>query len=145
MVIEVLVGILLGIATIVLARKINGESWAYSAIVISLPLIYVVFALFAGDYSVAVMELLLGAPFIIGGVVCLIFRLPMSAIIIGILWVAHGVFDLMHNQLFVNPGVPEWYPFFCAAVDVVIGGYVIWLASRLRNANLHGVQPIKGE
>jgi uncharacterized membrane protein HdeD (DUF308 family) len=139
MVIEVLVGLLLGIATIVFARKVHGESWVYSASVISLPLIYVVFALFAGDYPSAVMELLFGAPFIIGGVVCLVFRLPMSAIVIGALWVVHGVFDLMHYQLFVNPGVPEWYPFFCAAVDIVIGGYLIWLASRLRNANLRGV------
>jgi len=136
MLIEVFVGIALGILSIFLIRKVNGESWLYSAVVISLPLIYVTFALVAADYTAAAMELLAGAPFIIGGAVCLILRVKMSARIIGILWIVHAVFDLVHDRLFVNPGVPEWYPLFCAGVDVVIGTYLIQLVSRIRNANV---------
>ncbi|MFD0692606.1 hypothetical protein ACFQZT_00715 [Paenibacillus sp. GCM10027628] len=132
MLIEVLVGISLGILSILLIHKVNGESWLYSAIVISLPLIYVTFALVAADYTAVVMELLFGAPFIIGGVACLIFRVKMSARIVGILWLVHAVFDIVHDRLFVNPGVPEWYPVFCAAVDVVIGAYLIQLVSLKR-------------
>ncbi|RKP49853.1 hypothetical protein D7Z26_18655 [Cohnella endophytica] len=130
---EVLVGILLGVASILLTRKVNRLSWLYSAVVISLPLIYVTFALVAADYAAVAMELLWGAPFIIGGAACLLFRVEMPARIVGILWLAHAVFDVVHDRLFVNPGVPQWYPLFCAAVDVVIGGYLMRFASRLHH------------
>lgn len=135
MLIEVLIGLSLGFATILLARKNNREGWLYSAAVISLPLIYVTFALFDGDFNAAVRELLFGAPFIIGGTASLVFRMKMSSRIIGILWLAHGLFDVVHDRLFANPGVPEWYPLFCAAVDVVIGAYLILLVSPARNAS----------
>ena len=88
------------------------------------PLIYVTFALIAAEYPAAAMELLFGVPFIAGGVVCLIFRMQISPINIGILWVVHAAFDVLHGRLFVNLGVPEWYPLFCAAVDVMIGAYM---------------------
>ncbi|WP_123039387.1 hypothetical protein [Cohnella candidum] len=145
MLIEVLVGLSLGLVTILLARKNKREGWLYSAVVILLPLIYVAFALFDGDFNAAVNELLFGAPFIIGGLACLIFRVRMSFKIIGILWFAHGLFDVVHDQLFLNPGVPEWYPLFCAAVDIVIGAYLIGLQrprESNNNCNLSKNRPI---
>ena len=40
----------------------------------------------------------------------------------------HGAFDLLHHLFIENPGVPVWWPGFCAAVDLILGG---WLAIRL--------------
>ena len=33
---------------------------------------------------------------------------------------AHGVFDLAHDHVIANPGVPAWWPAFCSAADVVL-------------------------
>jgi hypothetical protein len=132
------VGIGLGVLSIVLARRVRGENWLYAAAVIVLPLIYVAFAVASGDSSVVLLELALGLPFILGGVLCLVFRLPLSAVVLGTLWILHAAFDIFHNVLFINDGVPGWYPIFCAAVDFVVGGYLIWRALkdgvRLREA-----------
>jgi hypothetical protein len=37
----------------------------------------------------------------------------------------HGVFDLGHHLFIENPGVPIWWPGFCATADFVLGS---WLA-----------------
>lgn len=133
-VIGMTIGAVLGVASVLLARRVRGESWLYSATVILLPLIYSGFALATGDVGVVLWELMVGAPFIIGGVACLLLRVPGSALVVGVLWVAHAVFDITHDALFVNEGVPGWYPFFCAALDLVIGLYVL-----RRHAENHAV------
>ncbi|MFG2631928.1 hypothetical protein [Streptomyces sp. NPDC048473] len=129
-----IVGVVLGCASIVLARRVRGENWLYSASLILLPLIYSGFALAAGEGQVALREMLVGTPFIVGGVICLVFGIPLSALIVGTLWILHAVFDLIHDALFVNTGVPGWYPVFCAAIDLVVGAYILRLARRLPRA-----------
>jgi hypothetical protein len=52
--------------------------------------------------------------------------------IVGTLWILHALYDLVHQRFFINPAVPDWYPVFCASVDVTIGIYVIWLARRTK-------------
>jgi hypothetical protein len=48
--------------------------------------------------------------------------------------VGHGVFDFVRHFFIDNPGVPQWWPGFCLASDVVFGA---WLAVRLmRQPNL---------
>ena len=48
--------------------------------------------------------------------------------LVGLGIVLHGAFDLLHPQLIENAGVPHWWPAFCAAVDFVLGAWVIYLA-----------------
>jgi hypothetical protein len=43
---------------------------------------------------------------------------------------AHGIFDLVHDRLIANPGVPAWWPQFCLAYDVTASAYLAWLLSR---------------
>ncbi|MGW0791726.1 hypothetical protein ACWD04_26735 [Streptomyces sp. NPDC002911] len=129
-----IVGAILGVASIALARRVRGESRLYSATVILLPLVYTGFALATGDLRIAGYELLIGAPFIVGGAVCLVCRIPLSAVFVGVLWIAHAVFDLFHDTLFVNGGVPGWYPALCAAIDLVVGVYVLWISRALPRA-----------
>lgn len=43
-------------------------------------------------------------------------------------YLLHGVYDVIHDGLFINGGVPLWWPEFCGTVDIVIGLYLLWLA-----------------
>jgi hypothetical protein len=43
----------------------------------------------------------------------------------------HGVFDIVHHLAIENPGVPHWWPGFCSAFDVTLGG--VLSARLLRN------------
>lgn len=85
--------------------------------------------------------MLFGLPFLIGGVVLSLGRrhVPWAAAVVGALWLAHGGYDLLHPQLFINPGVPAWYPAFCAAVDIVVGLYLLSLATRPARRDLQTV------
>lgn len=40
----------------------------------------------------------------------------------------HGLFDAVHGLVIANPGVPAWWPTFCAAYDL---GAAAWLAMLL--------------
>jgi hypothetical protein len=42
--------------------------------------------------------------------------------------VGHGVFDFFHHFFIDNPGMPDWWPGFCLAFDVIAGA---WLMVRL--------------
>ncbi len=122
------IGALAGLATIALARHLRSEHWLYALSLISLPSIYAGFAWYAGEAGIGWQEMLIGLPYLIGGVVLSWVRLRWAAAVVGALWLAHGGYDLLHPQLFINPGVPAWYPAFCASVDVVVGLYLLGLA-----------------
>ena len=46
----------------------------------------------------------------------------------------HGALDVVHGLLVDNPGVPVWWPGFCAAYDLVAAGYLggLLASGRLR-------------
>ena len=134
--IEALIGISVGVLTIVLARIIRGQRWVYAIGLLTLPSLYAFFALQAGEQAVGVKEMLYGVPFIVVGLVFAFVSVRHSAIVVGAFWILHGLYDLSHSQFFINAGVPGWYPVFCFSVDVVVGGYVLWLSRRIPNANL---------
>jgi len=133
---EALVGVALGVLTIVSARIIRGQRWLYALGLLTLPSLYAFFALRAGDPAVGVKEMIYGLPFLIAGLVFAFVSVRQSAIVVGAFWILHAVYDLAHSQLITNAGVPGWYPVFCFSVDVVIGAYVLWLSNRIPNANL---------
>ena len=83
-----------------------------------------------------IKEMIYGLPFLIVGLVFAFVSVRQSATVVGAFWILHGVYDLAHSQLITNTGVPGWYPVFCFSVDVVIGGYLLWLSNRIPNANL---------
>jgi len=134
--IEALVGAAVGVLTIVLARVIRGQHWVYSIGLLTLPSLYALFALWAGEPAVAAKEMIYGIPFLVGGLVFAIVSVRHSAVVVGALWILHGLYDLTHSQLITNGGVPDWYPVWCFSVDVVIGAYLLWLSRRVSNANL---------
>ena len=133
---EALIGVAVGALTIVCARIIRGQRWLYSIGLLTLPSLYASFALQAGELSVGVKEMIYGIPFIVAGLFFAFVGMRQSAIVVGAFWILHGLYDLTHSQFFTNTGVPDWYPVFCFWVDVVVGGYLLWLSHRIPNANL---------
>jgi hypothetical protein len=134
--IEALIGVAVGVLTIVLARIIRGQRWLYSLGLLTLPSLYAFFALQAGEQAVGVKEMIYGVPFVVVGLVFAFVSVRQSAVVVGAFWILHGLYDLTHSQFITNAGVPGWYPVFCFSVDVVIGAYLLWLSRRISNANL---------
>ncbi len=130
--IGLLLGVAFGLALILLLRRLDGEPWAYAFALLVLPIVYVFFALADNSGANASRELLAGLPWILGGVVLLGYRVPHATAMVGALWILHAVYDVAHDVLFTNPGVPGWYPLACFGTDVVIGGYLLLLAFRAR-------------
>jgi len=135
-VIEALIGAAVGVLTIALARSIRGEHWLYALGLLTLPSIYACFALKAGDLAIGAKEMVYGTPYVVAGLVFAFASVRTSAVVVGVLWLLHGLYDLAHSQLIANAGVPDWYPIFCFVVDVVIGLYVLWLSRRIPDANI---------
>jgi hypothetical protein len=134
--IEAFVGVALGVLTIMVARLIRGERWLYSLGLLTLPSLYANFALQAGEPAVGVKEMIYGIPFVVAGLMFAFVSVRQSAVVVGLFWILHALWDLTHSQFFTNPGVPGWYPVFCFSVDVVVGAYLLWLSRRITDANL---------
>jgi len=135
-VIEALIGAAVGVLTIASARFFRGERWLYSLGLLTLPSIYAFFALQAGEQAVGMKEMLYGVPYVVAGLVFAFVSVRRSAVVVGVFWLLHGLYDLVHNQLITNTGVPGWYPVFCFVVDAVIGLYLLWLSRHVPDANL---------
>ena len=134
--IEAVSGVAVGVLTIVVARAIRGQRWLYSIGLLTLPSLYASFAMRVGERAVGVTEMIYGIPFVVAGLVFAFVSVRHSASVVGVLWILHGLFDLVHDRLLTNAGVPRWYPLWCCSVDVVIGAYLLWLSSRVTNGNL---------
>ena len=133
---EALIGVAVGVLTIVFARIIRGQHWLYSLGLLTLPGLYAFFALQAGEQAVGIKEMIYGLPYVVAGLVFAFVGIRRSAVVVGAFWILHGLYDLTHSQLITNAGVPDWYPVFCFSVDVVIGAYLLWLSRRIPDANL---------
>ena len=134
MVIAAASGAAVGVLAIVLARVLRGERWFYSVGLITLPSLYAAFALRAGEWAVGAREMVYGVPYVVAGLVCTFVGLRRSAVVVAVLWLLHGLYDLVHGQLITNAGVPGWYPIWCCVVDIVTGSYLVWLSRRLPDA-----------
>jgi hypothetical protein len=135
-VIAALIGAAVGVLTIFSARFIRGERWLYSLGLLTLPGLYAFFAFRVGDPAVGVKEMIYGVPYVVAGLVFAFVGVRQSAVVVGVLWLLHGLYDLVHSQLITNTGVPGGYPIFCFVVDAVIGSYLLWLSRRVPDANL---------
>lgn len=95
---------------------------AYPVILIVIAVLYDLYAVLGGSTGALLAELLPTAAFI--GVAVLGFRTSLWWVVAGL--IGHGVYDILHPTIFVNPGVPAWWPAFCLAYDVAAGGFLAW-------------------
>lgn len=122
-----IVGVSLALAVGVFASwvRFDRERSFYPTVMLVIALYYVLFAVMSGSAHVIVIESAVAAVFWVLSV--LGFKRSLWAVVAALS--CHGVFDLVHPHVFVNPGVPVFWPDFCAAYDFVAAGY---LAALLR-------------
>jgi uncharacterized membrane protein HdeD (DUF308 family) len=119
------VGVLLAVATAALAKftRFEEERSFYSTVLVIIASYYVLFAVLGGSSHALVGELVVAIVFSIAAILGALF-LPA---LVGIAIMGHGLFDLVHDLLIENSGVPPWWPAFCGIFDIVLGLWVIGL------------------
>ena len=123
---EYLVGILLSLATIVFAVVIglDRERSFYATVAFVVATYYVLFAVMGASRRTLMVEIVIACGFfLLGGI-----GFKGNFWLVAVALVGHGIFDFVRSGLISNPGVPQWWPGFCMAFDVIFGG---WLALRL--------------
>jgi predicted secreted protein len=123
---EYLIGLVLALAVAATATLIgfDRERSFYATILIVIACYYVLFAVMGASDRSLMIETAIASGFLLIAVVG--FKINLWFIVAAI--IAHGVFDLTHHLFLDNPGVPRWWPGFCLAFDLIVGG---WLAMRL--------------
>jgi hypothetical protein len=119
------IGILLGLVSVVLARLagLDRDRAFYPTVLVVIATYYVLFAVVGGSFGALVVESIVMIAFVIVGVLGFKFNLWLVVFALA----AHGVFDFVHGNVVVNPGVPIWWPAFCLAFDVVAAAFLAWL------------------
>ena len=132
------IGIVLALLTVVLARLagLDRDRAFYPTILVVIATYYVLFAVIGGSFGALVVESIVMIAFAIIAVLGFKFNLWLVVFALA----AHGVFDFVHGNVVVNPGVPTWWPAFCGAYDVIAAGFLGWLLYA-RKLDKAGVQP----
>lgn len=89
----------------------------YPTVLVVVASYYVLFAVMGGSPRAFVLELTAMSAFVLLAVAGL--KRGMWIVAVGL--AGHGVFDVVHADLISDPGVPAWWPAFCATYDVVAG------------------------
>jgi hypothetical protein len=105
----------------------------YPTVTIVVAALYSLFAVMGGTSAALRVELMAGAVFLAAAV----FGFRTSLWITAFALAGHGLFDFVHGRIISNPGVPEWWPAFCGAYDVVAGAYlgVLLKTGRIRSTS----------
>ena len=96
----------------------------YPTVLIVVASYYALFAVVGASGKTLGIEIVVGVAFTFLAV----FGFKRNMWVVATAIAGHGVFDLLHHLLIDNPGVPIWWPGFCAMADLVLGG---WLAVRI--------------
>ncbi len=128
--IPVVVGLLLAVGIAALAKftRFDEDRSFYSTVLVIIASYYVLFAVLGGSGHALVWELVVAVAFSTVAIIGALF-LPT---LVGAGIMAHGLFDLVHDGIIQNSGVPTWWPSFCGSIDVFLGLWVMILTrSRL--------------
>jgi hypothetical protein len=120
-----IVGALLAIAVGLFATGLglDRDRAFYPTVMIVIAVVYILFAAMGASNDVLLRESMFASAFIF--VAAVGFKTTLW-------WVAgalaaHGVFDFTHAAFVTNPGVPAWWPAFCATYDVTAAAYLVYL------------------
>lgn len=129
-----IIGIVIAIYVVVRFRKtrLEKKSWVYPIFLATFPIYYWVFAVYASDYDALIKEFAVGFGFLAVAYVAYKLNSAMGVLLLAIGYISHAVYDVIHHSLFYNGGTPLWWPEFCGAVDVLMGLYLIYLATTMK-------------
>lgn len=92
----------------------------YPVVLIVIAALYLLFAAMAGSTDTLVAEAIPALVFVV--MAALGFRKTPWLVVVGL--ALHGVFDFFHHAMIANSGVPEWWPGWCLAYDVMAAAYL---------------------
>ncbi len=122
------VGVALGVSLYATWVGLDRDRAFYPTVNIVVAHYYVLFAVMGGSGAALRSESVVMLLFLVAS--ALGFRRNMW-VVAGALC-AHGGLDFIHSSLITNPGVPAWWPPFCAAFDFAAGCYLALLLGRAR-------------
>ena len=124
------VGVALAVGVYGTLTGLDRERAFYPTALVVIASYYVLFAVMSGSLSALGPELVIFALF--AAVAAWGFRRDLRLVIAGL--VAHAVLDFFHGGIVSNPGVPTWWPAWCAAYDLAAPVYLAVLVRRGRVA-----------
>jgi hypothetical protein len=124
------VGAILALMIGSMARSVglDRDRALYPVVLMVVASYYALFAILGGARQVLIIESAVAAVFL--GLAISGFRSTLW--IVAVALAGHGILDVVHPAIYTNPGVPGWWPSFCAAFDVVAAAYLGWLLSSQR-------------
>lgn len=102
----------------------------YPVILIVIATYYILFAFISMQANIIFIELVVALMFI--AIAILGSRVYLLLVVAGL--IAHGIFDLIHHLIVTNSMVPSWWPGFYAAIDIVLG-VVVYFIAKTRSTN----------
>lgn len=117
------IGLVLALLVTLFARLVafDRDRSFYPVVLIIIASYYVLFAVMGGSVRALILESVVMSGFVVVATIGMKRHLWLVA---GAL-AAHGVLDFFHGHLVNNPGVPEWWPAFCLAFDVVAAAVMV--------------------
>lgn len=127
--VELIIGILLGISIVLIAIKtgFDKDSSFYPVLLIVIAFYYVLFAFQAYNISEMIFETSIALLFSI----IAILGHHRNLNIVGIALIIHGIYDLFQGDIVFSTNPPQWWPLFCLGVDVTLGIRILWTSSEL--------------
>ena len=125
-----IVGVLLGVVT-GLIGSVGGfdrDRAFYPTVTIVVASYYALFAVMGSSIHALVLEVLVGSVFAAAAIIG--FRSSLWVVVVAL--AVHGLSDFVHTKVISNPGVPAWWPQFCASIDIVLAAWLAWVLKRAR-------------
>lgn len=131
---EIIIGAILalGVCGLGVAAGFERDRAFYPVMLIVIASYYDLFAVIGGDKGVLGIEIVISLGF--AALAVLGFRVNLWLTVAGLL--GHAGLDFFHGHVVTNPGLPSWWPAFCATFDAIAGVYLLWaLTSKRINAS----------
>jgi hypothetical protein len=139
---EFLVGVTLalGVSLGATVAGLDRDRAFYAALALAIGTYNLLFAVMGGSLQALVLEI--AAYAVLATIAIRGFRGSLWLIVAAL--AGHGVFDVFHEYLFVNNGVPDYWPMFCMSYDITAALYLAWLLHRRTTAvpRPDGVRPV---
>jgi hypothetical protein len=128
---EYIIGFALASVVAVFARlvRFDRDRSFYPVVLIIVASFYVLFAVMGGSVQALIIELAIMSGFVVASVVGM--KRHLWVVAAGL--VAHGIMDSFHAHLVNNRGMPEWWPGFCMAYDILAGCLMLMTQKEARS------------
>lgn len=115
---ELVIGIILGAATVVLAKVVgfSKDRSFYPLLLIVIALYYVLFAFQSFGTGEILFEAMVSLAFI--ALAFLGHKKSLLLVVAGL--ILHGFYDLLQTQIPYSTQTPDWWPLFCLGFDVTL-------------------------